>query len=236
MSVKDADGNRITSSAHIANVNPFFYRSYYFDIETRLYYLQSRYYDAKICRFISADSYTSTGHGILGNNMFAYCNNDPVNNVDPAGDSFVAFLLVTAAAIAFFTISTTVGEQYAYKNAEKTYEKYKNVITIEDGKVSNANQARYKDIWALAAYVRYYTDSGAEGTSYGLAIEWAYHKILSNIPMFEEQASTLDFGKTMISDFENHNTIPEVVLPFFMSITEAATNPFFFIYDIVRAF
>ena len=50
-----------------------------------MYYLQSRYYDAKICRFISADGYVSTGQGLLGNNMFAYCNNDPVNRVDPAG-------------------------------------------------------------------------------------------------------------------------------------------------------
>lgn len=38
-------------------------------------------------RFINADSYTSTGQGVLGNNMFAYCNNNPVNHTDPSGAS-----------------------------------------------------------------------------------------------------------------------------------------------------
>ena len=45
LTVKDANGNNITSTTHIANINPFRYRSYYYDKETKLYYLQSRYYD-----------------------------------------------------------------------------------------------------------------------------------------------------------------------------------------------
>ena len=51
-----------------------------------MYYLQSRYYDAKIGRFINADGYVSTGQGLTGNNMFAYCGNNPVNRVDPTGE------------------------------------------------------------------------------------------------------------------------------------------------------
>ena len=56
-----------------------------YDIETRFYYLQSRYYDPELGRFINADSYASTGQGILGNNMFAYCQNSPVNYSDSSG-------------------------------------------------------------------------------------------------------------------------------------------------------
>ena len=56
-----------------------------YDIETRFYYLQSRYYDPELGRFINADSYASTGQGILGNNMFAYCCNNPINLLDPTG-------------------------------------------------------------------------------------------------------------------------------------------------------
>ena len=86
----DAWGNHFVSYSNGggstgAQYNPFRYRGYYYDIDLGMYYLQSRYYDAKICRFINADGYVSTGQGILGNNMFAYCNNDPVMGYDPTG-------------------------------------------------------------------------------------------------------------------------------------------------------
>ena len=50
-----------------------------------MYYLQSRYYDPEVCRFINADAFASTGQGVLGYNMFAYCNNNPTNCYDSAG-------------------------------------------------------------------------------------------------------------------------------------------------------
>ena len=65
--------------------NPFRYRSYYYDKDLGMYYLQSRYYDANICRFINADS--ALYHSMLGYNMFAYCENNPVNYIDTTGES-----------------------------------------------------------------------------------------------------------------------------------------------------
>ena len=65
--------------------NPFTYRGYYYDADLNLYYLNSRYYDQNTRRFVNADSYVSTGQGILGNNMYAYCGNNPVNGSDPTG-------------------------------------------------------------------------------------------------------------------------------------------------------
>ena len=53
-----------------------------------MYYLQSRYYDPELGRFINVDSYVSTGQGILGNNMFAYCGNNPVRNADKTGHAW----------------------------------------------------------------------------------------------------------------------------------------------------
>ena len=53
--------------------------------ETGFYYLKSRYYDPDTGRFLNADGYASTGQGILGNNMFAYCGNNPVNHTDSSG-------------------------------------------------------------------------------------------------------------------------------------------------------
>jgi len=69
----------------IGTVNPFRYRGYYYDTETELYYLITRYYDPIVGRFLNADAFASTGQGILGNNMFAYCNNNPINRTDPLG-------------------------------------------------------------------------------------------------------------------------------------------------------
>ena len=89
----DAWGNFVTTyhngctSSHHASLNPFRYRGYYYDTELGMYYLQSRYYDPVVGRFLNADVYISTGQGLLGYNMFAYCNNNPVLLYDPNGCS-----------------------------------------------------------------------------------------------------------------------------------------------------
>ena len=66
-------------------INPIRYRGYYYDGETGYYYLQSRYYNPDICRFINADepSLNALGFCSVNNiNLFSYCNNEPVNNID----------------------------------------------------------------------------------------------------------------------------------------------------------
>ena len=70
----------------LAQANPLRYRSYCYDIETGFYYLQTRYYDPAIARFINADGYLSTdATGLLSYNMFAYCENNPVMYSDIGG-------------------------------------------------------------------------------------------------------------------------------------------------------
>ena len=84
----DAWGNVLTATGSLATINPLRYRGYYYDEETKLYYLQSRYYDPAIGRFINADEYVSTGQGFIGCNMFAYCNNNIINSKDPTGEHY----------------------------------------------------------------------------------------------------------------------------------------------------
>ena len=85
----DAWGNLLSASGSMAYTNPLRYRGYYYDAETRFYYLQSRYYDPVYHRFINADSYASTNAtNATACNMFAYCYNNPViyrdsNGTDP---------------------------------------------------------------------------------------------------------------------------------------------------------
>ena len=81
----DPYGNIISATGELAEVNPLRYRGYIYDQECSLYYLQSRYYDPSIGRFLNADAYASTGQGVLGHNMFAYCGNNPIVRVDPTG-------------------------------------------------------------------------------------------------------------------------------------------------------
>ena len=78
-------GEVLTATGTMAEVNPLRYRGYYYDAETELFYLQSRYYDPVICRFVNADGYASTGQGFLGWNMFAYCSDNPINCIDSTG-------------------------------------------------------------------------------------------------------------------------------------------------------
>ena len=84
-SLSGANGNTILEDKVVVFYNPFRYRGYYYDYETGFYYLQSRYYNPEWGRFLNADGYVSTGTGMLGYNMFAYCNNNPVMFVDPSG-------------------------------------------------------------------------------------------------------------------------------------------------------
>ena len=85
--------------------NPFRYRGYYYDTETDLYYLQTRYYDPEVGRFISQDSIEyADPETINGLNLYAYCGNNPVMRVDPEGTEWwhwlVGILVVAAVTVA----------------------------------------------------------------------------------------------------------------------------------------
>jgi RHS repeat-associated protein len=62
--------------------------------ETSLYYLQSRYYDACVSRFINVDTSDSLQetNKVLENNLFTYCHNDPVNETDYTGSILTSII------------------------------------------------------------------------------------------------------------------------------------------------
>lgn len=107
------------SGTGIGDVNPFRYRGYYYDSETGLYYLMTRYYDPEIGRFISADALAYLApETINGLNLYAYCYNNPVMGYDPDGTwswsaffkvAVVATIIVAAAVIAVASAGTAVG-------------------------------------------------------------------------------------------------------------------------------
>jgi RHS repeat-associated protein len=90
--------------------NAIRYRGYYFDTETGLYYLNARYYDPETGRFISPDVVAENG------NLYAYCQNDPINNVDPSGclsakwkERLIKIGIGAVLAVAAVTITVATG-------------------------------------------------------------------------------------------------------------------------------
>ena len=102
----DNNGNEITDTAHIGNINPYRYRGYYFDTETGLYYLKSRYYDPQTGRFISLDDISfADPDTINGLNLYAYCCNNPVMRVDPNGNEALSIFAGVLAIAGTFLLA-----------------------------------------------------------------------------------------------------------------------------------
>ena len=118
MEILDKDGNAVVSylydawgapisvtgpmASTLGAQNPIRYRGYYYDTETGLYYLQSRYYDPVVGRFLNADGLLGANGDLMSYNLFAYCSNNPVNMSDPTGEIAAvtaAFICLTAAVI-----------------------------------------------------------------------------------------------------------------------------------------
>ena len=113
----DAWGNvtDIIGNQEIGNENPYRYRSYYYDSDINMYYLQSRFYDSKICRFISMDKRDMIVYMQDNLNLYSYCNNNPVAYNDPMG----------TAATEIYIMSLTEFEKES-KNIADDFEKYIN--------------------------------------------------------------------------------------------------------------
>ena len=85
LSIKDSTGKNITDTSNVALINPFRYRSYYYDTETNLYYLNSRYYSPKMGRFINCDGLIETSDLCCSYNLYTYCINSPIGTRDNIG-------------------------------------------------------------------------------------------------------------------------------------------------------
>ena len=130
LSVKDANGDPITGATSFAIANPFRYRGYYYDRDSGLYYLQSRYYDPTTGRFVNADALAyTTSDSFIGLNLFAYAENNSINNVDATGNIAIplikiveiAGVIIIIAMVGNTIISATKCSTAATRNPSITY-------------------------------------------------------------------------------------------------------------------
>ena len=164
----DAWGNIIAMMGTLAEINPLRYRGYVYDQETGFYYLNSRYYDPAVGRFISVDDFASTGYSVVGHNMFAYCNNNPLAYVDESGDlpQAVTDKLVHDAVLAMIVFqqpNLSMTQTCIYYNGENIWGGFGycdlfNTVTGEVWELKKDSQSRScKTSSALAQLTRYTT-------------------------------------------------------------------------------
>ncbi len=150
----------------LATVSPFTYRGYCYDFDLGLYYLQSRYYDPVICRFINADStdYLGATGTLLSYNLFAYCENDGVNCVDATGNVSIAFKYTTNTTTIVNkcrSLFESSGNSKLFKNSLyigalriKPYVMY-NYLYYTSGKHKGSCYFYYMDTWSNVIHNRY---------------------------------------------------------------------------------
>jgi len=199
----DAWGNPISFSGMtvpgLRELNPLRYRGYVYDEETGLYYLQSRYYNPAWGRFISADAYISTGQGVLGHNMFAYCNDNPINYIDPTGNFSWLFATIVIGIVLLIPSDNNQVPKYEAAASQKYNE---NTISMRENELGDDPDK---------LNVTFYPEAGLIHIeqSYTISSEYEKRAVISVI-MNSEYYDPSVYGnsvETMLIEWSGHNFV-----------------------------
>ena len=162
----------LNNTSHIGNINPFRYRSYYYDSETNLYYLNSRYYNPLWGRFLNADNLIIQNNYLLGNNLYLYCNNNYINYEDFSGHYITNVKVVNLY-------------DYQYRVEETTNDGYYKVNIRVDNKMFvglvDNNAVRFN-----------FTDNPAFTTKYSYTLSAALYDAYKDVYMEEMMGRTVE--------------------------------------------
>ena len=176
----DPYGKVLSATGTMAHANPLRYRGYYYDDETGLYYVSSRYYDPEIGRWISPEPNVDYGEfdegsGLLGYNVYAYCANNPVMFKDETGESITLACVLIGAGIGLI-VGAVGGSHYA---------KHKKNLTPSDG----------WDYW------KYVVGFGVAGGAVGALVGWGAGALIAKYGVATAATSITKGGGARFSSF-----------------------------------
>ena len=172
--IKHPNENLTSDESIVFNYNPFRYKGYYYDVETNLFLVSSRYYSPELCRWISPDDIEYLDpESVNGLNLYCYCLNDPVNYIDPDGHApkwlrnvLDTGLYIVSAAIAVgvgISVSGGAGPVGGIAAGVATFSALNNLTNaiyynyISDGSsalTSNSYRDGYANRWDRLDYVK----------------------------------------------------------------------------------
>ena len=152
----DPYGKVLSAAGTMATANPLRYRGYYYDSELEMYYLQSRYYDPNTGRFINADdiSMLDASGTVLGYNLFAYCENNPANNVDQTGMAAINAVFAAMGVIAGWHLGDYIARSLGYRPDKGSFGKRALYWTIRAGFVVGSGVVGWFAASALTALLK----------------------------------------------------------------------------------
>lgn len=203
--VCDVSGNEITDMTHIGHMNAYRYRGYYYDRETGLYYLNTRYYDPQTGRFINRDSVAYADASFLnGLNLYAYCNNNPVMYVDPNGQFpwLLAGLLVVELVVSLVVLNGSSDDGRVENYEDEVTEPYEEVplstgtvvyfawIGQQEGvHVFNSFKLTSKERWE---FLRYLQNKNPNINVKRMNNEWVWHNLAYKFGIKRESTTSVD--------------------------------------------
>ena len=232
-----------TNPTSLGNLNPFRYRSYYYDTDLKMYWLTSRYYDPEIGRFISPDSWDYLDYKKLHSlNLYAYSRNNPVMYYDPSGHSWmlVAILIVLIAT----AIALTILDVAALKSDETKAD------NPSEGNTHIKNSHKIMTPWVKLYYLwylKYVEERDINGSLFGAAFEWDLHNLafvwfnfkalFSSEDLSDkiDSARHVDIGTTIFSD-KNEEYGPLMKTAYSLTCTFLLCRPDLVLWDLLVYF
>lgn len=166
--------------------NPFMYRGYMFDRETKLYYLRSRYYSSLISKFINMDNVIGTNKTLLNNHLFAYTRNNSIMYIDSSGQWY--------ERIACLLASGEMKEKNIWVEGDRLYTGRGEVYQLNRPLTGATNGTEYQTIASSKASSSFFHAERVLATPFELDEDNQYTSLINIVNTFKNAMSWVDMN------------------------------------------